>query len=45
MRMWEKLFTWTFVHVHEFLFPKFNTPFILLDKEKVHIYYVGLLFR
>ena len=33
-----------FKHVHAFLFLNLKTPFILLDKEKVHLYYVGLPF-
>ena len=36
--------SWTFKHVHAFSFSNLNTPIILLDKEKVYLYYVGLPF-
>ena len=34
-----------FKHVHAFLFSNLNTPSILLGKETIHQYYVGLSFR
>ena len=43
LQMWEKLIIWTLKHIH--MFSDLHTPFILLDKEKVNLYYMGLPFR
>ena len=43
--MQQKLISQTFKHVHAFSFSNLNNLFILLDKEKVQLYYVGLPFR
>ena len=45
MHMREKLITLTFKHVHTLSFSNSNTSIVLLDKEKVDLYYVGLPFR
>ena len=45
MHMSDRLTTWSFNYVHAFSFSNLNDPFILLDKEKVRLHYVGLPFQ
>ena len=44
MHRWEKLVTWNFKPVQSFSFFNSNARTALLDKDKVHLYYVGLQF-
>ena len=42
---WEELITWAFGHIRAFSFSDLDTSFVLLDRERVQLWCVGLPFR